>query len=268
MAWWPPGRRPALALARSAAGIATDLATWCGRTAATALATAALLSGDPATCADLVRSAGGDSRLSRLQTSLRPRWYELLCAAALAAGEVAAAERQARLALAEADQVGLPGQRGFAESAYGEVLLARGEVQAALPHLETAADLFRAGGMVLRRSLALASLGRAAEAADQSGLAARARRRALELALWCGTERVGLRLARPIGPREVAALTDREWHMARLRAAEPGHQPTDRTAAEHQPARWRRTCPATTASPMSFPVGSGCLVARLDDTDR
>ncbi|MET8464812.1 ATP-binding protein [Micromonospora zamorensis] len=268
---WRGGLRDddrALALARSAAGIATDLATWCGRTAATALATAALLSGDPATCAELVRSAGGDSRLSRLQTSLRPRWYELLCAAALAAGEVADAERQARLALAEADQVGLPGQRGFAESAYGEVLLARGEVQAALPHLETAADLFRAGGMVLRRSLALASLARAAEAADQSGLAARARRRALELALWCGTERVGLRLARPIGPREVAALTDREWHIARLAATGAtsrliGRQLniSPRTVEAHLTRLYRKTGVASRSALAAW-------VARLDDTDR
>ncbi|MFF5181984.1 ATP-binding protein [Micromonospora sp. NPDC000316] len=268
---WRGGLRDddrALALARSAAGIATDLATWCGRTAATALATAALLSGDPATCAELVRSAGGDSRLSRLQTSLRPRWYELLCAAALAAGEVADAERQARMALAEADQVGLPGQRGFAESAYGEVLLARGEVRAALPHLETAADLFRAGGMVLRRSLVLASLARAAEAADQSGLAARARHRALELAGWCGTERVGLRLARPVGPREVAALTDREWHIARLAATGAtsrliGRQLniSPRTVEAHLTRIYRKAGVASRSALVAW-------VARLDDTDR
>ncbi|MFF0467324.1 ATP-binding protein [Micromonospora zamorensis] len=268
---WRGGLRDddrAVALARSAAGIATDLATWSGRTAATALATAALLSGDPATCTELVRSAGGDSRLNRFQTTLRPMWYELLCAAALAAGEVADAERQARLALAEADQVGLPGQRGFAESAYGEVLLARGEVRAALPHLETAADLFRAGGMVLRRSLALASLALAAEAADQSGLAARARRRALELALWCGTERVGLRLARPVGPREVAALTDREWHIARLAATGAtsrliGRQLniSPRTVEAHLTRLYRKTGVASRSALAAW-------VARLDDTDR
>ncbi|MEU8424340.1 AAA family ATPase [Micromonospora sp. NPDC048835] len=268
---WRGGLRDddrAVALAQSAAGIATDPATWCGRTAATALATAALLSGDPATCAELVLCAGGDSRLSRLQTSLRPRWYELLCAAALAAGEVADAERQARLALAEADQVGLPGQRGFAQSAYGEVLLARGEIPAALRHLEDAADLFRTGGMVLRRSLALASLARAAEAADQAGLAARARRRALELAGWCGTARVALRLARPVGPREVAALTDREWHIARLAATGAtsrliGRQLniSPRTVEAHLTRLYRKTGVASRP-------GLAAWVARLDDTDR
>ncbi|MEU5963292.1 AAA family ATPase [Micromonospora parva] len=268
---WRGGLRDddrAVALARSAVGIATDLSTWCGRTAATALATAALLSGDPATCAELVLSAGGDSRLSRLQTSLRPRWYELLCAAALAAGEVADAERQARLAMTEADQVGLRGQRGFAESAYGEVLLARGEFRAALPHLQTAADLFRTGGMVLRRSLALASLARAAEAADQSGLAARARRRALELAGWCATERVGLRLARPVGPREVAALTDREWHIARLAATGAtsrliGRQLniSPRTVEAHLTRIYRKAGVASRSALVAW-------VARLDDTDR
>ncbi|WCN79492.1 ATP-binding protein [Micromonospora sp. LH3U1] len=268
---WRGGPRDddrAVALARSAVGIATDLATWCGRTAATALATAALLSGDPATCTELVRSAGGDSGLSRFQSTFRPMWYELLCAAALAAGEVADAERQARLALAAADRIGLPGQRGFAESAYGEVLLARGDVPAALLHLENAADLFRAGGMVLRRSLALASLARAAEAAEQAGPAARARRRALELAGWCGTERVGLRLARPIGPREVAALTDREWHIARLAATGAtsrliGRQLniSPRTVEAHLTRIYRKAGVASRSGLVAW-------VARLDDTDR
>ncbi|MEU5909145.1 AAA family ATPase [Micromonospora sp. NPDC047527] len=268
---WRGGPRDddrAVALARSAMGIAPDLATWCGRTAAMALATAALLSGDPATCAELVHSAGGDSRLSRLQSTLRPMWYELLCAAALAAGEVADAERQARRAMAEADQVGLAGQRGFAESAYGEVLLARGEIPAALLHLEAAVDLFRSGGMALRRSLALASLARAAEAAGQVGAAARARRRALELARWCGTERVGLRLARPVGPREVAALTDREWHIARLAATGVtsrliGRQLniSPRTVEAHLTRIYRKAGVASRSGLVAW-------VARLDDTER
>ncbi|MEU8216354.1 AAA family ATPase [Micromonospora taraxaci] len=268
---WRGGPRDddrAVALARSAVGIATDLATWCGRTAVLALATAALLSGDPATCAELVRSAGGDSRLSRLQTTLRPMWFELLSAAALAAGEVAEAEQQAQRAMAEADQIGLAGQRGFAESAYGEVLLARGEVPAAMLHLEAAADLFRAGGMALRRSLALASLARAAEAEDQAGRAARARRRALELAGWCGTERVGLRLARPVGPAEVAALTDREWHIARLAATGAtsrliGRQLniSPRTVEAHLTRIYRKAGVASRSGLVAW-------VARLDDTDR
>ncbi|WFE40204.1 LuxR family transcriptional regulator [Micromonospora sp. WMMD998] len=267
---WRGGLRDderAVGLARSAVDLATDLATWSGRTAATALATATLLSGDPGTCADLVRSAGGDSRLSRLQGTLRPMWHELLCAAALAAGEIADAERQARLALAEAERVGLTGQRGFAESAYGEVLLARGEAEAALPHLETAADLFRAGGMALRRSVALASLARAAEAADRGVPAARARRRALELARWCGTERVGTRLASPVGPRAVA-LTDREWHIAQLAATGVTSRLigrrlniSPRTVEAHLTRIYRKAGVASRPALVAW-------VARLDDTDR
>lgn len=268
---WRGGLRDderAVALARSAVELTNDLATWCGRTAATALATAALLAGDPVTCVELVRGAGGDARLTRLQASLRPMWYELLCVAALAAGEPADAERQARLAMAEAERLDLPGQRGFAESAYGEVLLARGDVAAALPRLEAAVDLFRAGGMVLRRSLALASLTRAAEAADQAGPAARARRQALELALRCGTERVGLRLARPIGPRAVATLTDREWHIARLTATGAtsrliGRQLhiSPRTVEAHLTRIYRKAGVASRSGLVAW-------VARLDDTDR
>ncbi|KKK05096.1 hypothetical protein LQ51_15670 [Micromonospora sp. HK10] len=268
---WRGGLRDderAVALARSAVELASDRASWSGRTAATALATAALLAGDPATCVELLRGAGGDARLTRLQATLRPLWYELLCAAALAAGEPADAERQARRAMAEAERLGLPGQRGFAESAYGEVLLARGEVVAALPHLEAAVDLFRAGGLVLRRSLALASLTRAAEAADRAGPAARARRQALELAVRCGTERVGLRLARPIGPRAVAALTDREWHIARLTATGAtsrliGRQLniSPRTVEAHLTRIYRKAGVASRSGLVAW-------VARLDDTDR
>nr|WP_269456357.1 AAA family ATPase [Micromonospora auratinigra] len=268
---WRGGLRDderAVALARSAVELTTDLGTWCGRTAATALATAALLAGDPATCSDLVRGAGGGDRLLRLQATLRPMWFELLCAAALAAGDPAEADRQARLALAEADRIDLPGQRGFAESAYGEVLLARGEVTAALPHLEAAADLFRAGGLVLRRSLALVSLTRAAEAADRAGPAARARRQALELADWCGTERVALRLARPIDPRAVTILTDREWHIARLTATGAtsrliGRQLniSPRTVEAHLTRIYRKAGVASRSGLVAW-------VARLDDTDR
>ncbi|MEU1753561.1 AAA family ATPase [Micromonospora matsumotoense] len=217
---WRGGPRDdarAVALARSAVEFASDLDSWSGRTAATALATATLLAGDPATCVEMLTEAGGDSGLTRLQASLRPMWHELLCVAALAAGELPEAERRARAALAAADLIDLPGQRAFAESAYGEVLLARGEVLAAMPYLRAAADRFRAAGMVLRHSLALVSIARAAEAVDQCGsVAARARHRALELAARCGTERVGLRLARPLRALAENALTDREWHIARL----------------------------------------------------
>ncbi|MFC0003417.1 helix-turn-helix transcriptional regulator [Micromonospora siamensis] len=268
---WRGGLRDderAVALARSAVELTTDLTTWCGRTAATALATAALLAGDPTTCVELVREAGGGAQLDRLQATLRPMWFELLCAAALATGDPADAERQARLALAEAERIDLPGQRGFAESAYGEVLLARGEAAAALPHLEAAVELFRAGGMVLRRSLALVSLTRAAETAGRAGPAARARRQALELAEWCGTERVALRLARPVDPRVVATLTDREWHIARLTATGAtsrliGRQLniSPRTVEAHLTRIYRKAGVASRSGLVAW-------VARLDDTDR
>lgn len=268
---WRGGLRDderAVALARSAVELTRDLTSWCGRTAAMSLATAALLAGDPATGAELVRGAGGDARLTRLPAILRPMWFELLCAAALASGEPADAERQARLAMAEAERLDLPGQRGVAESAYGEVLLARGAVAAALPHLEAAVDLFRAGGLVLRRSLALASLTRAAEAADRTGPAARARRQALELAVRCGTERVALRLARPIGPRAAATLTDREWHIARLTATGAtsrliGRQLniSPRTVEAHLTRIYRKAGVASRSGLVAW-------VARLDDTDR
>lgn len=269
---WRGGPRDderAVALARSAVELASDLDSWSGRTAATALATATLLAGDPATCREMLTDAGGDGRLTRLQASLRPMWHELLCAAALAAGDLPEAQRRARAALAAADLIDLPGQRAFAESAYGEVLLAQGEVAAAMPYLRAAADRFRAAGMVLRHSLALVSIARASEAVDQCGpAAARARHRALELAARCGTERVALRLARPLRALAETALTDREWHIARLATTGVtnrliGRQLhiSPRTVEAHLTRIYRK-------AGVESRSGLVAWVSRFDDTDR
>ncbi|MEU7979828.1 AAA family ATPase [Micromonospora sp. NPDC049081] len=269
---WRGGPRDderAVALARGAVEYASDLDSWSGRTAATALATATLLAGDPVTCREMLTDAGGDNRLTRLQASLRPMWHELLCAAALAAGELPEAQRRAEAALVAADLIDLPGQRAFAESAYGEVLLARGEVAAAMPYLRAAADRFRAAGMVLRHSLALVSIARAADVVDQGGpTAARARHRALELAARCGTDRVGLRLARPLRALAETALTDREWHIARLATTGVtnrliGRQLhiSPRTVEAHLTRIYRK-------AGVESRSGLVAWVSRFDDTDR
>ncbi|RQX35944.1 hypothetical protein DLJ57_18715 [Micromonospora chalcea] len=98
--------------------------------------------------------------------------------------------------------------------------------------------------------------------------AARPRRRALELAGWCGTERVALRLARPVGPREAAALTDREWHIARLATTGVtsrliGRQLniSPRTVEAHLTRIYRKAGVASRSGLVAW-------VARLDDTDR
>ncbi|WFE92884.1 LuxR family transcriptional regulator [Micromonospora sp. WMMD987] len=268
---WRGGPRDderAVALARGAVELATDLDSWSGRTAATALATATLLAGDPDTCVEMLTDAGGDGRLTRLQASLRPMWHELLCAAALAGGDLAEAERRAREAMAAADLIDLSGQRAFAESAYGEVLLARGEVAAAMPYLRTAADRFRMAGMTLRHSLALVAVARAAEAVDQGGPAARARQQALDLAVRCGTERVGLRLTRPVRALAETALTDREWHIARLASTGVTNRLigrrlhiSPRTVEAHLTRIYRK-------AGVESRSGLVAWVSRFDDTDR
>lgn len=268
---WRGGPRDderAVALARGAVELATDLDSWSGRTAATALATATLLAGDPDTCVEMLTDAGGDGRLTRLQASLRPMWQELLCAAALAGGDLPEAERRAREAMAAADLIGLSGQRAFAESAYGEVLLARGEVTAAMPYLRTAADRFRMAGMTLRHSLALVAVARAAEAVDQGGPAARARQQALDLAARCGTERVGLRLTRPVRALAETALTDREWHIARLASTGVTNRLigrrlhiSPRTVEAHLTRIYRK-------AGVESRSGLVAWVSRFDDTDR
>ncbi|WP_084789555.1 helix-turn-helix transcriptional regulator [Micromonospora sp. M42] len=162
------------------------------------------------------------------------------------------------------------GSGGFAESGVrARVLLARGRgPRGAAPPGRPLPTCSAPAAWRCGASLALASLARAAEAADQPGPAARARRRALELAGWCGTERVALRLARPVGPREAAALTDREWHIARLATTGVtsrliGRQLniSPRTVEAHLTRIYRKAGVASRSGLVAW-------VARLDDTDR
>jgi DNA-binding CsgD family transcriptional regulator/tetratricopeptide (TPR) repeat protein len=216
----------AVELARAAVALAPDREGWPGRTAAMALAQATLAAGDHRGCAEQVLDAGGDEDLSGLQASQRPMWYRLLCDAALAAGDLAAAGRWADLGSAAADRLGLPGQRGFAESGRAGLLLARGLAAEAAALFQIAAGRFRRQGMALQEGLALAGAANAAEAAGDTGPAAQHRRRALDIADWCGSALVASRLREPSSepapalpfPPGLEPLTERERQIAMLAA--------------------------------------------------
>ncbi|MBM0278247.1 helix-turn-helix transcriptional regulator [Micromonospora sp. STR1s_6] len=84
--------------------------------------------------------------------------------------------------------------------------------------------------------------------------------------VWDGTGRAPA--GRPVGPGEVAALTDREWHIARLAATGAtsrliGRQLniSPRTVEAHLTRIYRKAGVASRSALVAW-------VARLDDTDR
>lgn len=263
---WRGGPRDddrAVALARSAVGIATDPATWCGRTAATALATAALLAGDPATCAELVRSAGGDSRLSRLQTTLRPMWHELLLRPPRSPpGEVDDAERQAPAGDGpRRSRWALPGQRGFRR--VGRTGEGAARPRARSPRRsstwKTAADLFRSGGMALRRKprAGLPGPGGRSRGPARPGGAGPPPGAGTGRVVRYGTGRPATGASgRPARGRRA----DRPGMAHRAAGDDRSHQPADRAAAQHQPAHGGSAPdPDLPQSGRRVPVGPGRL---------
>ncbi|NDZ86800.1 LuxR family transcriptional regulator, partial [Streptomyces sp. SID10115] len=110
----PAGDPEVLAAAEEAAATVGAVEGWWATVSRCLLAYAVLGAGDPYRVRDILMDAGGDGDLSRVQPSMRPNFFELLVTAALATGDVADAERWASQALALADRLGLPVQRGAA----------------------------------------------------------------------------------------------------------------------------------------------------------
>ena len=167
--------------------------------------------------------------------------------------------------------MGLPGQRGFAESAYGEVLFARGEVPAAQLHLETAADLSASGwhGAAAQPRAGLPGRGGRRPGTSPAGRRGPAAAR-WNWAAWCGTRNGSPCDSPGRRPREAApALTDREWHIARLAATGVTSRLIGRQLYISPRTVEAHLILGSTAKPAS-PPGPAlvALVARLDDTDR
>lgn len=143
----PPGDPRPLAAAEEAVAAAGPGENWWASMARCMLGYAALIAGDSARARDAVLHAGGPELL-RLQPSMRPLFLEILVTAAVSDGDRDAARIWAERARKEAEQLGLPVQRGSAMRSRAHLPLAEGDVAAAA-HLftEAAAESARCGAV-------------------------------------------------------------------------------------------------------------------------
>ncbi|MFI2738136.1 AAA family ATPase [Streptomyces sp. NPDC018711] len=212
------------AAAEEAAATVGTAEGWWATQARCMLAHAVPLDQDPHRVREVLVRAGGDRDLSRLQPSLRPGYLEVLTGAALAAGDLPEAERIARRALAEAERLGLPVQRGAAHRARGRVLARRGEPAAAARAFTEAAGDSARSGAALREAHSLLLAAPQFQAAGDGLRAADAWRKGRRLAAGGGA---GLFVdladrTRPAPPRgggtggRLAVLTPREREISAL----------------------------------------------------
>ncbi len=200
---------------------------WWAKTAACILAQALWADGDPERCIVVLLEAGGGPDLTELQASLRPTWLHQLCTAALCVGDFGQARHWAAQAQVAADQLGLQGQRGHAEAACGEVLLAAEDPVGAGKRFRLAGTLFRQAGFALQQTGTLVLGARAVTMAGRPAAAAPLLRRARILAEQCGSARLAEMVAGaavsapPSAESDSSALdllTQRELEVARLTA--------------------------------------------------
>ncbi|MFE0177719.1 AAA family ATPase [Streptomyces sp. NPDC059002] len=151
----PPGDPEVLAAAEEAAATVGTVEGWWATLSRCLLAYAVLGAGDPYRVRDVLLRAGGDRDLTRLQPSVRPNFLELLATSALATGDLADAEHWAGRALAEADRLCLPVQRGAALRAVGLVAARRGHVDTAARAFADAARESARSGAALREAQSL-----------------------------------------------------------------------------------------------------------------
>ncbi|WP_073498155.1 LuxR family transcriptional regulator [Actinacidiphila paucisporea] len=219
--------RDALLLAGQAAGIAGSAPTAWAVVVRCLHAEIVLLAGDPERGGWLLLEAAGGTGLPLLTALRRPRWCDVLAEAAALGGDLAAAERWARLGEESVAQLSTAGRRGFSLRARMRVHALRGEADEAVEAAEQAVEGFSAGGKrieVCRTLLAVASLsldaGRGQQVDGWLG-------RAAALAGQCGSARLAeevaderRRLAGPAGrggsTGPLAALSSRERQIAGL----------------------------------------------------
>lgn len=241
----PAGDPGVLAAAEEAAATVGAVDGWWATVARCLLAYAALGAGDPYRVRDVLLDAGGDCDLSRVQPSMRPNFFELLVASALATGDVADAERWAARALGDADRLGLPVQRGAALRSVGLVAARRGEQAAAAGAFTEAARECARVGAVLREAQALL-LGAPFVAATGDGARAAA------------MSRRGRRLAEEGGARlllDVAARAER----GRPGQERPGRRRRGEGRSDGGPVG-QRLAPAQPGSPSAAQPGSSAVV--------
>ncbi|OKJ61479.1 helix-turn-helix transcriptional regulator [Streptomyces sp. CB02261] len=267
----PPGDSEALAAAEEAAATVGTADGWWATQTRCLLGYAVPIGADPHRVREVLVRAGGDPDLSRIQPSLRPGYLELLSGAALATGDLAEGERIARLALAEAEPLGLPVQLGAARRAWGQVLARRGEPAAAAAAFTEAARDSARRGAVLREAHSLLLAAPCTRAAGDGPRAAAQWRRGRRLAAQGGA-RMLLELADRSGPvppeaaagGRLAVLTPREREISALVAEGLTNQAvadrlclSPRTVESHVARVYRKTGVETRAALASLVVRDG-----------
>ncbi|MGW6413762.1 helix-turn-helix transcriptional regulator [Streptomyces sp. NPDC055055] len=264
----PLGDPEPLAAAEEAAATVGTAEGWWATQARCLLGYSVPLAQDPHRVREVLTRAGGDRDLSRLQSSLRPGYLELLSGAALAAGDLAEAERAARRARSEADSLDLPVQRSAATRARGRVLSEKGEPAAAAEAFTEAARESARSGAVVREAHSLLLAAPQLRAAGDARQAAAAWRRGRRLAAQSGA-RMLVDLAdrtRPDPPAAggLADLTPREREISVLVAEGLTNQAvadrlclSPRTVESHVARVYRKTGVETRAGLASLVVRSG-----------
>ncbi|QUQ68676.1 HTH-type transcriptional regulator MalT [Kutzneria sp. CA-103260] len=181
------GPRDALVLAEQTyGGQQGDKTHWFGMTAATTLAQAAGMDGDPRRCIMVITDAGGGPDLPTLPVLLRTKCYELLTGAAVMAGDTAGAADWARRADEAATALGLPYQLAWAAQARAHVLRDAEHMDAAADAYLAAANGFAALGAIGSQATALVFAARCAEAAGRAADAEPLLVLSRDLARQCG----------------------------------------------------------------------------------
>ncbi|GIJ47615.1 hypothetical protein Val02_45010 [Virgisporangium aliadipatigenens] len=136
------------------------------------LAEVLLHSGEPAPAGELLISAGGGDRLPRLAPWRRVRAWETLTAAALARGDLRAAERFAGMAAAHVDRVPSGTRLAYARRAVARVRVARRDLAGAVRDGQRAADAFTERRMPVEAAWTLVVLaGQCLDAGYPTGVA-------------------------------------------------------------------------------------------------
>ncbi|MFD5890911.1 AAA family ATPase [Streptomyces sp. NPDC060334] len=151
----PPGDRTSLTVAEEAVAAAGPRTSWWASLAWCVLSYAALHGGDPRRARSAMLRAGGGPDLAALQPSMRPLFLEALVTAAVADGDLPAAEAWAARARRDADLLDLPAQRAAALRGEGQLLAARGDTAGAARRFVEAAEEAGRSGATLWEALSL-----------------------------------------------------------------------------------------------------------------
>lgn len=226
----PLGDTGALATAEEAVAAAGTSAYWWASLAGCMLGHATLVSGEPHRAQHAILTAGGPELL-KLQPSIRPGQLETLVGTALAVGDIEQATRWAAQAEAEAERMGLHGQRGAALRARAALAQHRGDPGEAARLFEGAAREYAPSGATLWEAYSLILATPQAQAAGDTGRAAAMWTRAGRL-LTGGGAHLLTELAGLVRPPEAALVRPPETEAGRnvtaaARPEGPSSKPTE-----------------------------------------